>query len=139
VIAEARRRQHRRRLIVLGIACCVALATITFVVIGHRTAGQPRVVRVYFAAGATPAQILRTVTAVKAEHGVSAVGIVTKEAALADLKRRFPNLVAGSSYNPLPDSIQIRVSRAAAAGVIADLRQARLAPITAIQQTPVKG
>lgn len=140
VIAEARRRQHRRRLILIAaVACAVALASIAFIGLGHRSSGQPKFVKVYFASSATPAQILRTITAVKAEHGVTAVSLLTKEAALADMKRRFPNLVAGVSYNPLPDSIQVRVSRSDAARVIADLRKTQLAAIAAIQESKPKG
>jgi cell division transport system permease protein len=39
------------------------------------------------------------------------VKYVSKEAALADMKRRFPALVAGVAYNPLPDSLQVRPKR----------------------------
>ena len=140
VIAEARRRQHRRRLIVIaGIACAVVLASIAFVALGHKGAGQPKFVQVYFASGATSTQILRTITEVKAEHGVTAVNLLTKEAALADMKGRFPNLVAGLGYNPLPDSIQVQVSGADAARVISDLKQAQPFAIAAIRETSAKG
>ncbi|HEX4527255.1 MAG TPA: permease-like cell division protein FtsX [Gaiellaceae bacterium] len=39
------------------------------------------------------------------------VKYVSKEAALADMKRRFPALVAGVAYNPLPDSLQVKPKR----------------------------
>jgi cell division protein FtsX len=137
VIAEARRRQHRRRLIV-GVACAAVLASIAFIALGHRGSGQPKVVKVYFAPGATTSQILHTVRAAKAEQGVSAVSLVTKEAALADMMRRFPALVRGIAYNPLPDSIQMRVSRTDEARVIADLKQAQPFAIAKIQEAPPK-
>jgi cell division protein FtsX len=140
VIAEARRRQHRRRLIVIaGVACAIVLASIAFTVLGHRGSGQPKFVTVYFASGANSAQILRTITAVKAEHGVTAVSLLTKEAALADMKRRFPKLVAGLFYNPLPDSIQVQVSRADAARVISDLKKAQPFAVVKISEGPAKG
>jgi cell division protein FtsX len=140
VIAEARRRQHRRRLIVIaGVACAIVLASIAFIALGHRGAGQPKFVKVYFAFGANSAQILRTITAVKAEHGVTAVSLLTKEAALADMKGRFPNLVAGLGYNPLPDSIQVQVSRADAARVISDLKKAQPFAIVEIRESPGPG
>lgn len=139
VIAEARRRQHRRRLIVIaGVACAVVLASIAFIALGHRGAAQPKSVKVYFASGANSAQILRTITAVKAEHGVSAVRVVSKKAALADLKRRYPNLIAGLSSNPLPDSIQVQVSRADAARVISDLKKAQPFAIAEIRESNAK-
>ena len=133
VIAEARRRQHRRRLIV-GVACAVVLASIAFVVLGNRSSGQPKVVKVYFAPGATAGQILHTVRAAKAEQGVSAVSLITKEAALADMMRRYPALVRGVAYNPLPDSIQMRVSPGDAARVIADLKQSQPFAIATIRE-----
>jgi cell division transport system permease protein len=39
------------------------------------------------------------------------VKYVSKEAALADMKRRFPALVAGVAYNPLPDALQVTPAR----------------------------
>jgi cell division transport system permease protein len=39
------------------------------------------------------------------------VTYVSKEKALADMKRRFPALVAGVAYNPLPDSLQVKPKR----------------------------
>jgi cell division protein FtsX len=140
VIAEARRRQHRRRLVVIAaIACAVVVGSIAFIAFANRSSGQPKVVKVYFAPGVTAAQILSTLRAAKAEQGVTAVSLITKEAALADMKRRYPNLVAGVAYNPLPDSIQVRVSRADSARVIADLKQGHPFAIAKIQEGPAKG
>jgi cell division transport system permease protein len=39
------------------------------------------------------------------------VRYVSKQQALADMKRRFPALVAGVAYNPLPDSLQVKPRR----------------------------
>jgi hypothetical protein len=98
VIAAARRRQ-RRRWIVAGVAATVVLVSFAAIAIGHRSTAEPKVVKIYFSSSATSRQITRMFSAVKAEHGVSTVGLTTKEAALADMRRRYPSLVRGVSYN----------------------------------------
>jgi cell division protein FtsX len=135
VIAEARRRQHRRRLITIAIvACAVVVASIAFIAFGHRSAGQPKLVKFYFAPRATTAQIRRTLEAAKAEHGVRTVTLITKGAVWADLKRRSPAAVRGVTHNPFLDSIQVRVSRADFARVVADLNRAQPTGIAVFQE-----
>jgi cell division transport system permease protein len=71
-------------------------------------------VKVYFKPGATSAEKdnlgreLQQNQYVATRNGVV---YVSKEAALADMKRRFPALVAGVAYNPLPDSLQVQPRR----------------------------
>jgi cell division protein FtsX len=139
VIADARRRQRRRRIVAAAVLTVLALGSIVVIALGQRTAAAPKVVKIYFGPSVTSRQIARTVAAVKTEHGVAAVGLITKEAALADMKRRFPSLVKGVSYNPLPDSISVRVSGSDAARVIADVRKALPAAITAVRESPAPG
>jgi cell division protein FtsX len=138
VIADARRRQRRRR-VVAGVAAMIVLGSIAVFALGQRSAAEPKVVKIYFTSSATSGQIARTIDAVKREHGVSAVGLLTKEAALADMRRRFPSLVAGVAYNPLPDSITVRVSKSDAARVIADVKEALPRGIAAVREGSAQG
>jgi cell division protein FtsX len=132
VIADARRRQRRRRTVATAVAA-IALGSIAVLALVRHVAAEPKVVKIYFSSSATSAQIAHTVAAVKSERGVAGVRLITKEAALADLKRRYPSLVAGVSYNPLPDSITMRVSGSDTARVIAEVKRALPAGIASVQ------
>jgi len=72
------------------------------------------VVKVYFGPNATIgekntlARQLQQNQYVATSKGVT---YITKEKALADMKRRYPALVAGVAYNPLPDSLQVQPKR----------------------------
>ena len=71
-------------------------------------------VKVYFAPNATTRDKNTLAARLQQNQYVlqtNGVTYVSKEAALADMKRRFPALVAGVAYNPLPDSLQVRPKR----------------------------
>jgi len=70
-------------------------------------------VKVYFAPTATSAEKNNLGRELQQNQYVAANGVlyVSKEQALADMKRRFPALVAGVAYNPLPDSLQVQPKR----------------------------
>lgn len=57
---------------------------------------------VYLKLDATPSQTARVLAAVKREDGVSEVTLITKKAAFAKLKRRYPWLVERPSLSALP-------------------------------------
>jgi cell division protein FtsX len=143
VIAEARRRQRRRRTIAgLGAVVLVLAASAAFHAFpfGQRSASEQRTVKVYLDSSATPLQARQLLAAAQAEHGVAAVRLITKEAALADMKRRFPSLVAKIAYNPLPTSIVVQVRNGAdAARLVSDLRRHLHAGIAKIQASPAQG
>ena len=70
-------------------------------------------VKIYFAPNATIQEKNTLAAQLQQNQYVLQNGVkyVSKEAALADMKRRFPALVAGVAYNPLPDSLQVRPKR----------------------------
>ena len=70
-------------------------------------------VKVYFAPTATSTEKNNLGRELQQNQYVAANGVlyVSKEQALADMKRRFPALVAGVAYNPLPDSLQVQPKR----------------------------
>jgi cell division transport system permease protein len=70
-------------------------------------------VKIYFAPNATIKQKNTLAAQLQQNQYVLQNGVkyVSKEAALADMKRRFPALVAGVAYNPLPDSLQVKPKR----------------------------
>jgi cell division transport system permease protein len=70
-------------------------------------------VKVYFAPSATSAEKNNLGRELQQNQYVAANGVlyVSKEQALTDMKRRFPALVAGVAYNPLPDSLQVQPKR----------------------------
>ena len=70
-------------------------------------------VKVYFTPNATIKQKNTLAAQLQQNQYVLQNGVkyVSKEAALADMKRRFPALVAGVAYNPLPDSLQVKPKR----------------------------
>ncbi len=70
-------------------------------------------VKVYFSPSATIQEKNTLASQLQQNQYVLQNGVkyVSKEAALADMKRRFPALVAGVAYNPLPDSLQVKPKR----------------------------
>ncbi len=70
-------------------------------------------VKVYFSPNATIQEKNTLAAQLQQNQYVLQNGVkyVSKEAALADMKRRFPALVAGVAYNPLPDSLQVKPKR----------------------------
>jgi cell division transport system permease protein len=71
-------------------------------------------VKIYFKQGATIQEKNTLASQLQQNQYVlqkNGVKYVSKEAALADMKRRFPALVAGVAYNPLPDALQVTPAR----------------------------
>ena len=71
------------------------------------------IVKIYFAPNATRVEKDTLARQLEQNPNVLPNGItyVSKEQALADMKRRLPALVAGVAYNPLPDSLQVKPKR----------------------------
>jgi len=71
------------------------------------------VVKVYFTKSATRAQKDNLGRELQQNQYVAPNGVlyVSKEQALADQKRRYPDLYQGLPYNPLPDSLQVQPRR----------------------------
>jgi cell division protein FtsX len=63
-------------------------------------------VKVFFDPDATPAQIQAVREQLEADPRVARVNFVSKEEALAMMRRQFPDLVKDLPVNPLPASIQ---------------------------------
>lgn len=70
-------------------------------------------VKIYFKPNATVTQKNTLAASLQQNQYVLANGVqyISKEQALADMKRRFPALVAGVAFNPLPDSLQVKPKR----------------------------
>jgi cell division transport system permease protein len=70
-------------------------------------------VKIYFAPNATIQEKNTLARQLQQNQYVLQNGVkyVSKEAGLADMKRRFPALVEGLAYNPLPDSLQVKPKR----------------------------
>jgi cell division transport system permease protein len=70
-------------------------------------------VKIYFAPHATIQEKNTLARQLQQNQYVLQNGVkyVSKEAGLADMKRRFPALVEGLAYNPLPDSLQVKPKR----------------------------
>jgi cell division protein FtsX len=115
VIAEARRRQRRRRVSTAVAAAAAALAfgalfALDVFPFGGQGSTRQTSVRIYLDYGATSAETKRVLAAARAEHGVVAATIVSKAAALAEMRQRYPQLVAHLVVNPLPDAVDIRIT-----------------------------
>ena len=67
-------------------------------------------VKIYFTPNATIQQKNTLASQLQQNQYVLPNGVkyVSKEAALADMKKRVPALVAGVAYNPLPDALQVK-------------------------------
>jgi cell division transport system permease protein len=70
-------------------------------------------VKVYFKPGATLAQKNTLANQLQQNQYVKPDGVkyVSKEQALKNMKKRYPAMVEGLAYNPLPDSLQIQPKR----------------------------
>jgi cell division transport system permease protein len=70
-------------------------------------------VKVYFAPKATLSQKNTLARQLQQNPYVKPGGVtyVSKEQALKDMKKRFPQMVEGLAYNPLPDSLQVQPKR----------------------------
>ncbi|MFL5954834.1 MAG: permease-like cell division protein FtsX [Gaiellaceae bacterium] len=139
VIADARRRQLRRRASFgAGVLSAAVLALFAFHAPPFGGRGSvSATVRLYLQPGVTVAQAHRVVAAARGERGVVGVTVVSREAALAMMKRRYPQLVKNLTSNPLSARIDVRLgSTEDARRLVSDLRTARLLPIVHLQYVP---
>lgn len=92
-------------------------------------------VKLYLSGDASSADISKAIAAAKTEPGVSAVKFISKQAALAIMKKRYPNLTYNLPLNnPLPNAIELRVAANGDAATIAsDLRAKKLPGVQAIR------
>jgi cell division protein FtsX len=113
VIADARRRQ-RRRYVITATAIAAGFALVLFLLLvlpfGHGATARQTTWRLYLSANATPGDTQRALAATRAEHGVVGARIYSKSAALAAFRERYPELVANLVSNPLPNSIDVRIT-----------------------------
>ncbi len=65
------------------------------------------VVKVYFAPDSTKAQMNAVANKLSTNQDVKTVTFVSKEAALKQMTKRFPELVHNLPSNPLPDSLEV--------------------------------
>jgi cell division protein FtsX len=99
-----------------------------------RTAAPPKcIVRVFFCTSdlctrpATRDQIHAVEKRLRARDDVYSVRFVSKAAALREMKKRFPDEVAGLPSNPFPDSLRVRpVKGAAPSRIAASVRSRRM-------------
>jgi hypothetical protein len=90
--------------------------------------------RVYFAQNATMRQISRALAAVRGEPGVMRVSFVSKTAAFAVMRKRYPHLVKNLTYNPLTDSLTVKTSpRADNRTIFTHLRARHLSGVEVIR------
>jgi hypothetical protein len=90
--------------------------------------------RIYFAQRATMRQISWALAAVRGEPGVMRVSFVSKDAALAVMKKRYPRLVKNMTSNPLTDSLTVKLSpRVDARTAVKHLRARHLSGVQVIQ------
>jgi cell division transport system permease protein len=70
-------------------------------------------VKIYFKPSATLAQKNTLANQLQQNQYVKQDGVkyVSKEQALKDMKKRYPDMVEGLAYNPLPDSLQVQPTR----------------------------
>jgi cell division transport system permease protein len=70
-------------------------------------------VKIYFKPSATLAQKNTLANELQQNQYVKQDGVkyVSKEQALKDMKKRYPDMVEGLAYNPLPDSLQVQPTR----------------------------
>jgi len=91
-------------------------------------AGGGRVVRLYLDDGASSTDIGEAIAAARTEPRVAGVRFVSKQAALALMKKKFPQLFRTRlPSNPFPNAIEVRVARDGdAAAIASDLRAKKL-------------
>ncbi|HEV8459461.1 MAG TPA: permease-like cell division protein FtsX [Gaiellaceae bacterium] len=70
-------------------------------------------VKIYFKPSATLSQKNTLANQLQQNQYVKQDGVkyVSKEQALKDMKKRYPDMVEGLAYNPLPDSLQVQPTR----------------------------
>lgn len=95
-------------------------------------------VRLYLDDNASSSDISKAIAAAKTEPGVASVKFISKQAALAIMKKRYPDLAENLKSNPFPDSIELRLaSNGDAATIAANLRQKKLPGVQAVRYSRV--
>jgi cell division protein FtsX len=140
VIADARRRQRRRRAITAAAVAATGIASVALLALlyvfpsGHQASVRQTSVRLYLSVGATTGETRRVLAAARAEHGVVDARIISKGAALAAMRQQYPALVKHLPINPLPDSIDLRLTGSVDANrLVSDLRAKRLPGIAHVR------
>jgi len=64
----------------------------------------------YFAARPSASAIRNTIASLRHEYGVARVTFVSRKAAFRTMKHRYPNLLSNVVFNPLTDSIDVRLT-----------------------------
>jgi hypothetical protein len=100
----------------------------------RQTAVKSPSVRLFFKPTATMRQISRAIAAMRGEPGVLRVKFVSKAAAFAVMKKRYPWLVNNGVSNPLPNALTVTLSpRADRQAMLAHLRARHLPGVVAIR------
>jgi cell division protein FtsX len=152
VIEEARRRQRRRRQFgAVTMAASAIIAGATWLGLtqlgkpnhsatsttGHSGPAGGQAITLYLKQDATRAAVTNLIAAVSRERDIAQVTFLSKTAALAIMRRRYPTLVGNLVVNPLTDSINLRLSGAGnASSVVARLTAKRLPEVERIRIRP---
>ena len=87
---------------------------------GHERVSAACHVTAYFAEGTRPADVRRELRQLLADDRVASVTFVSKEQALREMRKKFPDLVPQTlAMNPLPDALVVRPNAAGDAAVLA--------------------
>jgi cell division transport system permease protein len=78
------------------------------------------IVKVFFQKTATPSQINAVRDKLAAMDDVGDVTFVSKQDALARMKKRYPDLTQNLAWNPFPDAFEVKPKQASDVGLIAD-------------------
>lgn len=79
-------------------------------------------VTLYLGDSATQSQVDAARRRLETDPRVVRVKFVSKEEALRRLRKRFPELVANLTYNPLPDALEVTVAESDSTEVVDDFR-----------------
>ena len=69
--------------------------------------------KIFFSRDATPDQIDAVERRLREDADVQSSLFVSKEQSFARMEEKYPELVANLSFNPLPDSIEVRLNELA--------------------------
>jgi cell division protein FtsX len=93
---------------------------------GRLASPQPSI-KLYLRRDASPTAIRNTIASVRHEQGVARVTFVSRDEALRIMKRRYPDLLSNVVYNPLTDSIDVRLTTdRARASIVPQLKRLRV-------------
>jgi cell division protein FtsX len=110
------------------------LAVITVgVLLGLRSSGQTNptavasshpLITLYLRRDTSPGEIRNIISSLRHEYGVGRVTFVSRKAALRTMKQRYPNLLSSVTFNPLADSIDVRLTtERARSGIVMQLKR----------------